>query len=554
MGSPSLCAVAGPGRVLTAPNALPLRAGLIIDNGHVAAWQWRALREAIHRGQIEIVAILNCTNSSAPKRIFTHFAYFVIRTLLMRAPAMAARPVKELIADSATWIDFASRYDGLWQSIPDAILARAEELSLDVCLKFGMGLLRGSEQFPARSGILSFHHGDPLHYRGRPVGFYELRDDASYVGAVVQRLTDTLDGGEFLAYGRFRLQRDNYRATLESVFTGSEALLSKALAQIGKGPALTGKLGRNYRLPSNLTVVKFLASLAKRKLARVFYGAFYRKAWRQVRAAMPAAGLTAGDVVLTGQEQAPPRGADFIADGFFLSAQPEVIVCEVMPTHASHGAIVAFRAHGASQPILAEPARHFSYPFIFQEDGRTYLLPEVAGWSAPFLVELDPKTLREIARRPLLGLEDRRLLDPTLFRHGHRYWLFATQAIAYRNVDTLHAWSASAVQGPYVAHAQNPIVLDPARARPGGGVLVRDGALYRLGQDNSRGYGAALTVSRIDTLTTDAYAETPIGRITLEGLSGPHTLDIAADKILVDGYTDIIDPLAWFGRLRARVM
>jgi hypothetical protein len=534
------------------PPSAPLRAGLIIDHGRVSAWQFRALRTAIARGQIEIAAVINCTNTSAPKQIFKHFAYFAMRTLLMRAPAMAGQPIQPLTAPGHVWIDFASRYDGLWQSIPEEVLAQAKELNLDLALKFGMGLLRGSAKFPAREGILSFHHGDPLHYRGRPVGFYELRDDADYVGAVVQRLTDTLDGGEFLAYGRFRLLRDNYRATLESVFTGSEALLPKALAQLGKGPVLNGKLGRNYRLPSNATVAKFLAKLVKRKLARLIYGVFYRKAWRQVRATAPVASLTSGDLTLSGVDTPPTAGAAFVADGFFLDPQAQTIVCEVMPAQSAFGAIMAVKPDGASHPILAERGRHFSYPFVVRENGRTFLVPEVAGWSAPFLVEIDPTTLKEVARVALLGLEDHRLLDPTILRHDGRYWLFATQAIGHRGGDALHVWSAPDLHGPYVGHRQNPIVLDPARARPGGGVLVQDGALFRLGQDNSRGYGAALTVSRIDTLTLEDYAETPVGRITLKGLSGPHTLDMAGDTVLVDGYCDILDPLAWLGRLRAR--
>jgi hypothetical protein len=69
-------------------------------------------------------------------------------------------------------------------------------------IKFGMGLLRipSSEQLSVP--ILSYHHGDPAEFRGRPAGFYEMLAGRSVMGQVVQRLSNDLDAGDIVASAR----------------------------------------------------------------------------------------------------------------------------------------------------------------------------------------------------------------------------------------------------------------------------------------------------------------------------------------------------------------
>ena len=47
--------------------------------------------------------------------------------------------------------------------------------------------------------IISFHHGDPSKFRGRPAGFYELFYNELKVGTVVQILNNQIDKGEILS-------------------------------------------------------------------------------------------------------------------------------------------------------------------------------------------------------------------------------------------------------------------------------------------------------------------------------------------------------------------
>jgi hypothetical protein len=89
-----------------------------------------------------------------------------------------------------------------------------------------------------------------------------------------------------------------------------------------------------------------------------------------------------------------------------------------------------------------------------------------------------------------------------------------------------------------VPHPENPVVSDVRSARPAGRVFRHDGRLIRPAQDCSRGYGTAVVFNRIDVLTTDEYAESPVGRIEpnwAPGLVGTHTYNSSGGIEVVDG-------------------
>ena len=78
----------------------------------------------------------------------------------------------------------------------------------------------------------------------------------------------------------------------------------------------------------------------------------------------------------------------------------------------------------------------------------------------------------------------------------------------------------------------------------GGGIIDRDGRLFRLGQDFSHGYGDGLILFEIDELTPNAYSERVIGRVRFSDRRGPHTLNLRGNRVAFDWYHDRFSPLA----------
>jgi hypothetical protein len=60
-------------------------------------------------------------------------------------------------------------------------------------------------------------------------------------------------------------------------------------------------------------------------------------------------------------------------------------------------------------------------------------------------------------------------------------------------------------------HSQNPVVVDrPAAARPGGRPFVADGCVFVYFQDCRRRYGHQVRLYRLESLSRNSYADSPV--------------------------------------------
>lgn len=518
--------------------SMKIRAALIVDNGRLTIWQRQALEEASE--YLDVQLVLNCTNTVTQKNIPKHFLYYVLNLLALRNPLTRRVP---LAPGDAEIISFESSLEGAWQSIPPAIAQQVAVRDIKLVIKFGMSLLRIDGSL-ASLDILSFHHGDPEHYRGRPAGFYELHDNAPRVGVIVQKLSNTLDGGDVMARIHCKAHHHSYRKTALSFYGSSRHLLRKALHNYSRNRIVRlEKLGPNYRLPGNLLVLRFALKLLGRKIKRVLYGAFYEKKWNLVVRDFTGMTSLSDMTVAPGRVPEPVAGFVFYADPFF-SVRGDRIRAEALSAASGLGEIVELDAKDFHFIRTVLRGGHFSYPFCVEDDRTEYLLPEVASQSGPYLL---PEPFDATSAMPLLGLEDQRLADATLLKHQGRYYLFAGKAGSA--ADTLYLFHSDALAGPYLAHPQNPIVIDSASARMAGRVLCRDGALFRFGQNNCYGYGNGITVNLIEELSAETYSERHAGSLSFRDTHGPHTIDIRGDRTILDFYSEAFSPLAGYRRV-----
>jgi hypothetical protein len=189
------------------------------------------------------------------------------------------------------------------------------------------------------------------------------------------------------------------------------------------------------------------------------------------------------------------------------------------------------------EPALNEPW-HLSYPFILEEDGQTYMLPEAHKSGRLTLYRaVDFPTRWE----PCQTIElDQVAIDATPVFHDGRWWLFYTPATTKADkVSALHVAHAQTITGPWTPHAGNPVRFDRSSSRPGGTPVIVDGAIVLPMQDCRRTYGGAIRMLRVTTLTPnlfEAQADEPItpppgfGRLT----DGLHTLSAAGPVTLID--------------------
>ena len=163
-----------------------------------------------------------------------------------------------------------------WNELPDDVVSRLEA-ECDVAIRFGFGLVRGDVLTAPKYGVLSFHPADIRRYRGMgpPAIFHDGRARA---GSTLQRLNESIDGGEIVAYDDVSLADCH---TLWDVFdrlaTLQISLLTSGIASL-RDPSFEPQtipdeqLGEFYYRDQRRTVSFSGRVLAKNLAGRVRHG------------------------------------------------------------------------------------------------------------------------------------------------------------------------------------------------------------------------------------------------------------------------------------------
>lgn len=134
--------------------------------------------------------------------------------------------------------------------------------SVDIGIRFGFGILVGDVLQAPQHGIVSFHHGDITEYRGRPAGFWEFVNGENSAGVTIQRLTDSLDGGEMIKIQQVDISHaSSWIEVQQALFEASEDMLTTVFKQLRAGrfnPDHPDNLGKLYTNPGILGMLKYI--------------------------------------------------------------------------------------------------------------------------------------------------------------------------------------------------------------------------------------------------------------------------------------------------------
>jgi len=523
-----------------------VRLGLIVDNLRLSGWQAEALSRIAEDAEF---LVFSCTNSRRHTQPLKHALYYPLRLRSLDSSLTRTQPIPTSISIAQS-VEFAAETAGAWQSLPPEVFKIIEESSPTAIIKFGMGLLRVPDNL--RCPILSYHHGDPRHFRGRPAGFYEILSGHSTLGQVVQILSNKLDAGKVVAFGETKVHSHSWRATMREAYRCSPFLLPRALENARKGAALPIEpKGQKYRLPSNWTVLRFLWRTACARARRLIYGALFEKRWKIAKA---PGGADPKTVFTNFPEPSrwqiidcPPRYR-FIADPF-PHPKTDAILAEGLRRLDLQGEIVSVES-GRPHVMCSGPG-HFSYPATICIEGGHYMIPEVSEWSAPKIFQLGPQSAEAIGR---LNVESApKLIDPTLYKAADgRIYLFANDGDAGDGV--LRLWVSRSLFDQFAEHPLSPVLISPAGSRMGGAIIETNGRLYRVGQDCRNEYGDGLLLFAITDLSGESYHEELCADLRFTSKRGPHTLNLQNDQMVFDFYQDQLSPFAGVRRMRSRLI
>ena len=248
----------------------------------------------------------------------------------------------------------------------------------------------------------------------------------------------------------------------------------------------------------------------------------------------------------------PPKGW-YWADPFPIQVgDRNWIFFEELPLGAAKGhiSVVEVRRDGsASQPVkVLERDYHLSYPFLVEEDGQLYMIPETAHNNTVEIYRCVEFPAKWTLERVLL--KDVFCADATLHREGGKWWMFANVAQPGEEInDELFLFSSDKLLGDWQPHRRNPVKSDVRSARPAGRLFRRGGALYRPGQICTPLYGAGIALHRVTRLDALEFTEEFERRIVPGGAGGAaqgpeadapvlgiHTINRAGDLSVTDAF------------------
>jgi hypothetical protein len=425
-------------------------------------------------------------------------------------------------------------------------VAAIQSYELDFILRFAFGIIRGEILTSARYGVWSFHHGDETKFRGAPPAFWEIYRNDPVTGAILQRLTDRLDGGVVLQRAYIRTRPYSHGSNLDAILWATSHMPARVCRDIQNGVAqyLDASPSRTdapiYYTPNDFQMAKFLLKTGTSWMWNQLRCIFMSAQWNIGLVQMPIHAFLDPNFEPEIRWLGYKKGGNYIADPFIADIDGSLaLLAEEFDGKTGRGSIVEITLDNAqiANPTFRtaiDEGIHMSYPYIFEHQGSIYCTPESYQKNGVCLYRLDVNS-RKWEQQGWL-IRNFSAVDPTPFEYNGCWWMFCTNQKS--EVESqLYLWHAPCLEGPWQAHPANPVKCDVRSSRPAGRPFVFQGALYRPAQDTSRGYGSALAINRITRLTTHTFEEIPVTHIlpfhgrykkgvhTLVGFGGVTVLD-----------------------------
>ena len=262
-----------------------LSMGILLDEPMMERWAAEAVAQSIRDADVSVeLALLSSDRDPDSRRSLRSYASSALGTgawapvlgwhRLVRTPSYLQKvPIDEL-----DWFETADTHrltpepaEGIGQTLPAEGIDHIESAAIDVLFRRGFGILQGDVLTAPRYGVLSYHHGNIREYRGVPPGVWEFAYDETSAGITLQRLNETLDGGEIVVEKDVRIDDlPTWQAVERELFDRSTGMLATACQRLQDPdfePIQPDELGQLYTNPGPLETARIELKNARGVLA-----------------------------------------------------------------------------------------------------------------------------------------------------------------------------------------------------------------------------------------------------------------------------------------------
>ena len=188
--------------------------------------------------------------------------------------------------------------------------------------------------------------------------------------------------------------------------------------------------------------------------------------------------------------------------------------------------------------VLKQPF-HLSFPYVFEDNGVVYMVPESQESDAIHLFRADNDELTSFSKVRTLLHQERKdgihynLNDSHIYKKGETYFLFTSYQKDWMYYQELYM-TDDLLKGDFVKHPCSPICVSNEFGRNGGSLIDYEAHLLRVTQDCHQDYGDNVSLMEITKLNETEYEERLFRQNVLPKnsifLDGGHQLNIARFK------------------------
>jgi hypothetical protein len=298
---------------------------------------------------------------------------------------------------------------------------------------------------------------------------------------------------------------------------------------------------RGHGAPSRLSVLGLVARLFAEKIFRICQKPLFLDQWYLMFDLDKDMSMSFHEF----QEVIPPKDR-FWADPHVIQADGHYFIFVeeyIFKNRKAHISVIEMDGQGNyKDPMrVLERDYHLSYPFVFQRQGRYYMVPESAEKGTIELYECTEFPHKWKFTMNLM--ENVNAVDTTLFHYQGEWWLFTGMA---EDEDTLPLvqlflfFSNDLFTREWTPHPLNPIEPDITRARPAGRLFTRNGRILRPSQDCSKTYGYGFYLNEVLLLSETEYLEREwisVGPDWDRKIKATHTFTSEGQLTIIDAFT-----------------
>ena len=235
-----------------------------------------------------------------------------------------------------------------------------------------------------------------------------------------------------------------------------------------------------------------------------------------------------------------PKPVLYQADSFLFVKGDELFLFYELQHWDDPGVIAMVKTRDLrtwSKPmiVLRQPF-HLSFPYVFEDNGHIYMVPESQESDAIHLFQADNEALTSFSKVRTLLHQERtggihyNYNDSHIYYDKGLYYLFTSYQKDWMYYQELYV-TDDLLKGEFHRHPKSPICISNEYGRNGGSLIDFKGKLLRVTQDCHADYGDNVSLMEITTLNETDYEEKLFRRNVLPHNSifrdGGHQLNIA---------------------------